>query len=299
MQSDITYGPNGNVGMIITSELSDLLISHAQYQSNLPHWDKYLIWRYTLGSGTVTRKLVGVTEKDANDEYWIYQFFKYFNIEKYGLGEIGYPFRQYRDFFERPDEYLKLPEKEKTKIQVEILNLFPRELERIILASPPTKGPIKVYKVSGPYGGLPLEQPIGTEFSNGFQTYQKPFNSTTYDPQLDFGPFLGTSTCCFYEIEIPECSRVLAISPIIHAYPHENEILLPFGSTFKISSVNQVNLNTVRSDKVKYVRTQKPPYVLGQVYRPDPTQFQYLETRQVRIFEADLVTPYRSCPLRN
>lgn len=288
MENQIILGPGGNRGLQMTLALSDLLLQHMKYQANLPLWDQYLIWRYTLGSGAVTRHLVGV-DSAKNDIYWTYYFFKSYNVKDYGLGNIGYPYQRYNNFFQDPKAYFALSEEEQRAIYREILDQYPKDLERLILNSPPTKEEIVVYKVSRPYPGLPLD-------ASDLEVYQKPFNSTTYDPEFNFLPFLSDEPCCLYTIKIPACSRVLAISPTLHAYPHEREILLPFGSTFDITETIEVALNTVPLENQHFIEIQKYPLVIGEVYRIDPLSCAQVTTRQIKMFISNLITPYRSCP---
>ena len=294
MENQIVLGPGGNRGLLMTPALSDLLRSHNRYQANLPLWDQYLIWRYTLGSGAVTRRLVGVSSVE-NDILWTYYFFKSYNVKHYGLGAIGYPYQRYNNLFQNPKEYLKLSQDQKISIFREILEQYPKDLERLILNSPPTEEEIIVYKVSRPYPDLPLNQPEEA-FKDGFEVYQKPFNSTTYDPQFNFLPFLGEDPCCIYTITIPACSRILAISPILHAYPHEREILLPFGTTLEIKETFNVILNTIPLENQRFIEVQRPPLVIGEVYRIDPEACSKIQARKIKMFIADILTPYRSCP---
>jgi len=89
-----------------------------------------------------------------------------------------------------------------------------------VLAAPPNKEEIIVFKVSSYYPDLPeeLKNPMHSII------YQKPFNSTIYDPQLNFAHFLSDNyDCCLLIIKVPKGSNILLIDPSIHAYPHERE----------------------------------------------------------------------------
>jgi hypothetical protein len=289
------YGPGGNLSLRMTPGLSSLLLEHNKYQLNLPFWDQYLIWRYTLGSGSITSKLVGqdLTERSLR---WTYEFFSHYNLELYGEGNIGYPFRKYLQFFRNHKSYLAQNIEIQTKVANEILIEYSRQLERIILASPPTEAPIVVFKVSRYYDDLPaLENGLSEDNSMITSVYQKPFNSTTYDPQFNFLPFLADKTCCLHVITIPKCSRVLAISSVLHAYPHEREILLPFGTTFNVIKVESSYLNLIPLDAQKFIKIQNKPYVIGEVYRIDPLACTQLLQTLITTYISDSKTPYISC----
>lgn len=294
MADNLVFGPGGNVFLKLTEELSDLLRSHARYLSNLPIWDQYLVWRYTLGSGAITKKLV-TGKPDENDVGWTYYFFNSYNTDHYGSGNIGYPYQRYQRYFENPKSYLGLPKPKQDDIAKFIIRRYVEDLERIILNAPPTPGEITVFKASGPYPGLPIDTPSGKLFNNGLNVYQKPFNSTTYDPEFNFYPFLGPNKCCLHQIIIPACSRVLAITPPFHAYPHERELLLPFGSTFEITSIDKILVNMIPPENQTYIKIQKSPYVIGEVYRIDPKASYDPETYEVRLFTSNAKIPHKSC----
>ena len=82
--------------------LSTLLISHTEYLSNLSLWKKFIVWRYTLGSGSVNARLIGI-DKLENNFYWAKNFFKSYNWKYYGIKAIEKPFQKYEDYFKNPN----------------------------------------------------------------------------------------------------------------------------------------------------------------------------------------------------
>lgn len=86
----MSVGPGSRIQLQITPALSDLILLHNQYQANLSIFDQYIIWRYTIGSGSINRRLIGLPGTNVNQ--WTYQFFKYYNVKFYGLENIPAPF---------------------------------------------------------------------------------------------------------------------------------------------------------------------------------------------------------------
>ena len=258
-------GPGGKTKLLITPALSDLIQSHNKYQANLSVWEKYIIFRYTLGSTSVNSKLVGLSEMTKLID-WTLKFFQYYNYRHYGLNSIKAPFDQWTNYFINPNAYGSLPSNKKQYLANQVITEFTKALQAIILKAPVTPGNINVYKVSSYYPDLPQKLVGGDKI-----VAQKPFNSTTYDPTLNFIPFLGTDkSCCFFHIMIPKGSRVLAIDLSLHAYPHEREILLPFNSSFDITQIGTDILNYISPTDQKYLTVQQYPLVFGEVFRLDP-----------------------------
>ena len=59
------YGPKGNVRTINTPALLALEKAHAAYTLALPYWEKFVVWRYTLGSKALNRYLVARQQVDS------------------------------------------------------------------------------------------------------------------------------------------------------------------------------------------------------------------------------------------
>lgn len=298
-------GPNAKIKPQITPALSDLLLAQQRYQGNLVIWDQFLIWRYTLDSGPITSKLTGLKSSSIS---WALQTFQAYNTSHYGLNNIGYPYRKWQEFFTDPKAYLQLSSKQQNSIADDMLEFYIADLERIIVAAPATTGEIVVYKATKSYPDLEkvladFNLAIGKnkltslamKKAQPVTLMQKPFNSTTYDPDLEFSPFLGVKDqCCLMMIRIPKCSRVLAISPFLHAFQYEREILLPFGTDFTIFNIEKQTFNYIPADGQKVIRLQSEPYVIGEVFRLQLNR-QLIQTKSMRIIYADSSTPYDGC----
>lgn len=282
-----SVGPGGLLELRMSPALSDLIRSHVKYQSSLSTWDQYIIWRYTIGSGQVNRSLIGMADEERI-VFWVYQFFKYYNINHYGIDQIKPPFNKYKQYFITPRLYLKLNHDIKINIATAVLNSYIERLEQIILNSPPTTEDMVVIKVSSYYPELPLS----LDQQSSSLVYQKPFNSTTYDPQLNFAPFLSPDfNCCLFVIYIPANSHVLAIDPSLHAYPHEREILIPFGSSFDIKTIDTDVIDYIPVTDQKFISIQSEPFVLGEVYRIDPLYTPNVLSKQITTYHSTLITP--------
>jgi signal peptidase I len=262
----------------ITKALATLEREHNKYLANQPLWNQYVVWTYTLGSQPVNRRLVGFPVLPIFSQRWSYEFFNNFT---YGLNEVGEMFKKYINLFANPNLYLKLTNQQKDEIAEDLLDLYSKNLQSIILNSPPTRGDIVVYKASTPYD----EKLIKDNFP--FTLEQTPFNSTSYDPWFDFGAFLGSNkdVCCLWEILIPKGSQVLAIAPSFQAYLIEREILLPYGSVFNVIGATNVGLSYWCTRETP-TRVQNPPYYIGEVYRQDIWEQRELLERNVRLLIA-------------
>ena len=105
IHSDEFLGSGSDQPPFLSANLSLLMRQHDRYIANLSLWKQYLVWRYTIGSGSVNKTLIGIPDPD-NSAIWVYQFFKYFN---YDLINIGTGFQRFRSYFEDPKEFLSLP----------------------------------------------------------------------------------------------------------------------------------------------------------------------------------------------
>jgi hypothetical protein len=277
-------GPGAPLKLKITPALSDLLLSHIKYQSELSIWKQYMIWRYTMGSASLNRYLIGNPIAE-NQIFWTHNLFKWYNIKQYGIDNIEIPFTQWKNYFLNPDNFLELSENRQLNISNQIIELFALELQNIILDAPVTVDTITVYKISSAYPGLPER----LSYNKNLEIRQFPFNSSTYDPQFNFAPFLSDSSN-FFTINIPKGSHVLAISNALHAYPHELEVLFPYDSLFNIYETGNEIIDYISTKDQDYVEVQNEPYVLGQVYRVNPVCYNKIQQRTVQSFYVDLNT---------
>ena len=280
------YGPGSIDQLNISVPLSQLILETNRYIAELSIWKQYLIWRYTIGSGSVNKELIGIADQESK-VIWTYQFFKYYNQKVYGIDKVERPFQKYKGFFLNAKKYLALRDTDKIKIASEVIGDYIRKLQEIILKAPVTQGSITVYKVSSEYPELPSK--------NNFipkEVFQKPFNSTSINPQFNFNTFImEDADCCFFVINIPKGSHVLYIPPIYHAYPFENEVLLPFGSTFNIYGHIIEPFNYISNNDIRILKVQNEPYVIAEVYELDPRLQPNIKTKEMNIFQTKLITP--------
>jgi hypothetical protein len=156
---------------------------------------------------------------------------------------------------------------------------------KIILDAPVTIDEITVYKISSAYPELPEH----ISYNKNVEVIQLPFNSSTYDPQFNFAPFLSDSSN-FFTINIPKGSHVLAISSALHAYPHELEVLFPYDSLFNIYDMGNEIIDYISTKDQNFIEVQDKPYLLGQVYRVNPVCYNKIQKRTIQSFFVDLDT---------
>jgi hypothetical protein len=277
----MSIGPGSSTNFILTPSLSETLLDHTSYVSNLSLWDKFIIWRYTLGSGAINFSLVGIA-KDDQIVFWVYQFFRSW---RYPSKNIHKRFQQYLTFFENPKAFLY--RSDKLSFAKSIISIFISQLERIILSAPPNRSPFNVYKVSSKYPELPDESTLSVNSI----VFQNPFNSTTYNSNFNFAPFIAEdATCCLHKILIPKGSRMLLIPAEFHAYPHEMECLLPFGSSLKVESITTNTFFYIPKEQQKFILTQNLDDLrIGQVYLVDPVSNNTTKQKSLKYYVSTLI----------
>jgi hypothetical protein len=305
-----TYGPRGTVPLKISDDLALLLSQHSKYLLNLSVWDQFCIWRYTVESGTITRYLVHYAPSDDDKTtgkelpieeregqvHWLYFFCKYFNLALYTSNAIPPPYNELlsvngngisKNLFQFPEHILSEPNR--YVIAENTIKAYIRDIERIIDGAPVTPGNIRVYKVSTPYPEIEAIH----DLDRNIPVYQKPFNSTTYDPEFNFLPPLridlssddsDDDICCFYTILIPKGSKVLSVSPLFHAYPYQREIILPFKTTLQVQNVTYSNLNLISNKYQQMILIQDPPFHIGELYRLDDFGKTVIEKRHIKTY---------------
>lgn len=285
----MSIGPGSQTPLHITSALSNTLLDHTKYVANLNKWQQFLIWRYTLGSGALNATLVGVGS-DEQKVFWVYNFFSSYN---YPLSILGAPFKMYKQYFTPAGAQLylyKVNEPTRLAIAKAIITKYIAQLEAIILNAPVVKEAFTVYKVSSKYPDLPDY----TQFHNNDVNIvdQKPFNSTTYNPQFNFAPFTAPeNTCCIHIIDVPKGSHLLMIPAEFHAYPHEMEALLPFGAAFDIQGINEEEFDYIPKENQKFIAVQdKRHLVIGQVFMVDPTSDNRVVRKQMTYYISTLIS---------
>jgi hypothetical protein len=250
-------------------------ISDSQkYTSNLSVFRRYILWRYSIGSGAVNYRLI-FKKNNPNATYWVYLFFQYFkntmNIQykrEVRKSDLTQPFRKYIDFFENPTLFGSLHIDMKAPIADNIIELYTEELQTILRDGPMvTEAGFTVYKVSSAYPGLPIPTPF--EF-RPTEVLQIPFNSTTIASDFNFAPFISTEGQSYlYSIRILGGTKgPLFIDSDLHAYSSfEHEILLPAGVIFDITNYSTVNLEYIDPSKIGIKTIQDPSLIsMGNVF---------------------------------
>jgi hypothetical protein len=231
----------------------------------LSDWDRFVIWSYTLGSGTVNSYLLGMLDKE--DLFvWFQRIMMTYNQVTKGKGYKLPP--KFRPFFKGP-----------SVDRLAFLDLYAKHLQRIIKGAPPTQGTFKVYKASSPYPSLKVGD-----------VYQRPFNSTSYRIDTNYSIFLPPGgLCCMHEITVPKGSRVLFLSPLLSAYPDEAEVLFPYGVSFRVSRTSSMKLNVPRNTTVQWKKVQEPPFSIGPVFFYNYSMDCDTEKRYVKTYVSTLV----------
>lgn len=296
MQSkiQISLGPTTETAKY-SGSLLKFITDSQKYTSNLSTFRKYVLWRYTIGSGAINLRLI--FQKDSeNAIYWIFLFLKYYQNtirqvnpkEKVKASDVPSKFRPYLEYFNNPESFLASPGYLKSKIASNIVGLYINELQSILQNGPMVQGTgFRVFKVSSSYPGLPTPGP-------NFQpteVVQIPFNSTTISSDFNFAPFIAPSgTSYLYSIFIPAGSRgPLFVDSDLHAYSSfEHEILLPYGVIFDILGYQNVTLKYIDPQDINIKQIQNPNNIsMGNVY--DLSEYKSTKSGCVRISERPFV----------
>lgn len=239
------------------------------YIANLSDFDKYCVWRYTIGSGAINNQLIFDKLSD-NGPRWTYLFFLYWkNTFKDNKSSIPTSFSKWKVYFNDPRKLSTSSQDIQKKVSSDLIDKYIDHLEKIILKAPSVEGSgFYVYKVARYYPQLP--KPNHQEFKPE-RVLQLPFNSTTISPNFNFAPFVALeSDCCLFKIHMPKGSKCLYIPDIYHAYPFEKEVLLPFGCIFDIKKFSNIEFNYVEPGQVKIVNLQPLSNIMmGPVYDID------------------------------
>jgi hypothetical protein len=271
-------GPQSSTDHIISESLRIHMQNCESYvSSKLSSFDKYIVWRYTVGSASVNNFLITGKISD-NSIFWTYLFFQYWgntvkklsDLTESNFYDYDLPndFGLFFDYFKNPDYYLE----SNFNITEQILKLYILNLQRIILNSPEVLGEgFDLYKISTKYPGLPEINDL--QNFRRTQIKQSPFNSTTFSKELNFAPFISpTIDGVLFVIHVPKNSRVLYIPDLYHAYTFEHEFILPKDCTFDIYDYNIGKLNYIDPSTVNINLLQpKNNISMGSVYELNET----------------------------
>jgi hypothetical protein len=249
---------NVGPGCHLDRHLSPALIQFMQdcttYYCTLIPFDQYVVWRYTIGSATINQYLI-LNQLGENTKYWCHLFLLYFKNTFHNKAGVPLIFQKYQHYFDHPELF---NQQVTTQELQDIVFLYSQRLQNIIQNAPKPKEDIAVYKVSCYYPELPDYNDFHPK-----KIVQQPFNSTTINPHLNFATFIDQQQlqvdigCCFFQIIIPKGFSCLYIPKEFHAYPFENEILLPHHITFDIKNVSTKNFHFINVDTINLVDLQK------------------------------------------
>ena len=296
-------GPQSSKDHVISESLRvHMQNCEAYVSSKLSYFDRYIVWRYTIGSASINNFLITGRLSD-NTIYWVYLFFEYWNNTVKKLSDLnGSNFYDYDlpddfglffDYFKDPKFYLLSINKE--IIAKQIVELYIFNFQRIILNSPEVLGEgFDLYKVSSKYPGLP-------ETNDNFRNVyikQLPFNSTTFSKEFNFAPFISpTMDSILFVIHIPKNSRILYVPDLYHAYTFEHEFILPKDCSFDIYSYKVGKLNYIDPTTVNINLLQpKNNISMGSVYEineslPCGNDICQILTKNFNILECNYINP--------
>ncbi len=260
--------------------------AHTRYQlSELSHFDRYIIFKYTLQSWQVNEYLSGAASSKsvagnenivrANKVIWARDFFYNYNYPVYGQEEIGAAFRKYTRFFKQPElflpqnvsppnveEYLDkraeeaqkreqfaLSFEESVELALGAMQLYVARLIDIIKQAPRNLNSFRVYKGSTAYPGVPKDRVL----SGPVSISQPLFNSTSYDPAFNYGAFIAEEDhWLLWSLHVPANTPCLIISDLNHALPFEQEVIFPPGIIFQATSSKLDDMRYI--DKQEYMQ---------------------------------------------
>lgn len=268
-------GPSSTTDHVISDPLRIHMQNCNEYvSSKLTKFERYIVWRYTIGSGSVNRYLI--SKNISNDSlYWTYLFFKYWDntvkklsdVEEseYYSYELPEDFGIFFDNFKDPESYLKLSYTNRKDIAKKIIELYIVNLQRIILNSPDVLDDgFHVYKVASKYDGLPQTN-INFQPTN---LKQLPFNSTTYSKEFNFIPFINPNVdSVLFDIHVSKHCKILYVPELYHAYGFERELIMPKDCFFDIYNYDIGELNYITVDSVNINELQEKKNIsMGSVY---------------------------------
>lgn len=228
--------PNGKCATKEDKAIKSMISRCTKYANSLSKFDQFLLWSYTVGSGGFNMSLIGLTMAVSTFNA-VFKLFQDWPL----TGSTGIPKNLQCPYWEDPESFMKLNKKKRTEFTNSFWIYLVGHYDKLISNAPPLLYPVVVYKVASPYGDLEEKSP-------GKYVFQQPLNSSSWDRKMPtFAGFLKDDNgrvkkCCVFEIHMPTGTPVLYLPGFLHAYPWENEILMPMGSIFKINSIGSGTL---------------------------------------------------------
>lgn len=284
MTHEYQVGP-GTDHKYVNDSLSLHMQNCTEYLYKLTKFQRYLVWRYTIGSQSVNMYMI-TGQFTENASFWTQLFFQfYFNT--FGTRPINIPldWRPHITYLQNPQLYINLSPEIKLAIARNVIGLYETDLAYIIRQAPVVQGSgFRVMKVSSAFPGLPdsiTGEPI--------MINQTPFNSTSINPSFNFNMFLAeNATCCLFDLWMGPGTHGLYIPRELHAYPFELEILLP-PTQFVINSIHNTSINALPKSSANIVQVVDK-IQMGPVYELNGTNpYKTNSIRQVNIKTYDSV----------
>jgi hypothetical protein len=269
-----SYGPNLSETYTYNAGVLKFIDQCTKYVSSLSDFDKFCVWRYTIGSASVNSYLI-FGKLSENSVRWTYLFFLYYK-NTFGI-----------KYLHEPAAYAQYSLKKQQEIAEFLIQTYILKLQSIIVQAPKVSIPFHVFKVAGKYPGLDIGN-----------VSQLPFNSTTISPYFNFAPFISPeSDCCFFDILLPTGATCLFVPQEYHAYPFEMEILLPHSCIFKVEDIRSSKLNYIDPKTVKMEQVQNknrirfgPVYSINE-YKPCGIMNCKIQTKKFNVYDTVYVNP--------
>lgn len=199
------------------------------YLKGRSDWERYLLTWYTEWSSNFNNFLLGkdISSTLSSTKDSIQNFID--ENPDAAMSEI------YIDFVDDPDG---------KDLLSQVYEEITWDIQNVINNAPTTTQPFLVVKTTHfQYPGLPR-----SETQLGVEVRQHLFNSTTLNVGYNLDDFLDLKAkCCYFILYIPAGNNVLYISDDIHAYPDQEEVLLPYECSFQF--IDYTNKFPYRDEK--------------------------------------------------
>ena len=177
-----------------------------------------------------------------------------------------------------------------------VMEQYIQDFTAVVNGAPVAAAPFSAYKGSIPYPGVPKDQPL----RHSVDVYQKPFNSTSYDPAFNYGAFIAEEEhWLLWNLQAPAGTHCLALSDLCHILPFEHEIVFPPGSTFRITSSTITDMIYIRKEDwlnlgkpgggLRQVQAVTDPPLLAPIYMLDMSYRPRLYQKKMHLLTADIV----------
>lgn len=295
-------GPTLRSGLSLKMDyaLSTLLLDHSAYLGNLPTiWDKYVVFGYTLDPRPYSQALF----ESSPEPFALMVLLRMIPEEYCESGSIPSEFTEltedgsliiaddliqedtYNDYekgFPEGDSYISGYAARKLNYEYVFRNFV-----KIIYDAPVVKHQMHVYRTYRAED-MPLGLRIPDEVIKLFG-----FTSVSYDPELDFGAYLGDNEGddVLVRFTLAPGVHCLAITPTYHAFPYEHEIVLPPLTPVRVVSARGkrwMDFFPRHSRRLESVQSG-PYYYIGEVKRPWPAYVPEVRCREIQVIDVTVL----------